>query len=288
MLHCAVLQDEALEAALRGQHEHFTASVMDLSERHDHAVAAIEERSIRTDEEVERVEKSLSAVCSELIDELARANTQHAQASLEVKQELDRRAESIEGRMQEEDEAMVRKHTTHVARYDIEVEAQHGKNVELERADAALLLEVERKSIATDAAVGLVQSQAEGRHAAQVVRVEKLESDVTGKVLSSISELEGSINRDLKPLMATVDEMGVRLVSVGDQAATADGTATKLSLLVMDVEAIADAIKALDEKGQVGEKEFDELCTRVDAVGDEVMELSNDLTLLETAAMVDM
>ena len=55
----------------------------------------------------------------------------------------------------------------------------------------------------------------------------------------------------------------MRLVSVGEQA-TADGTATKLILLAMDVEAI----------GQVGEKEFDELSARVDAVGDEVMELS--------------
>lgn len=283
-----ILQDEALEVALRGQHEHFTAAVTDLSERHDIAVAEIEDRSVRTDEEVERVEKSFSTVCSELIDELARSNTQHAQANLDVKQQLDRRAETIEGRMQEEDDAMVRKHTTHVQKWDIEVEAQHSKNQELERADAALLLEVERKSIATDAAVGLVQSQAEGRHRAQVVRVEKLESDVTGKLLHSVEELEGSINRDLKPLMTTVDEIGVKLVSVGDQAATADGTATKLSLLVMDVEAIADAIKALDEKGQVGEKEFGELSARVDAVGDEVNELSTDLTMLETAAMVEM
>ena len=140
------------------------------------------------------------------------------------------------------------------------------------------------KSIKMDAAVAAVDSAGDARHAAQMVRVEKLEADVTGKLMTSIEELEGSINKDLNPLLRTVDEISIKLVTVAEQAATADATATRLNLLQMDVKQIADDTKALVERG---DRDFDDLSGRLDATTSEVQDLAVEFTGLELSAMVD-
>ena len=102
--------------------------------------------------------------------------------------------------------------------------------------------------------------------------------------MTSIEELERSINKDLNPLLKTVDEIGIKLVSVAEQAATADATATRLNLLQMDVKQLADDAKALVDRG---DRDFDDLSSRLDSTTTEVQDLALEFTGLELASMVD-
>ena len=165
-----------------------------------------------------------------------------------------------------------------------EVEQRHEKINKLEKADAALMLEMESKSIQMDAAVAAVDSAADARDAAQTVRIEKLEADVTGKLMTSIEELERSITKYLNPLLTTVDDIGIKLVTVAEQAATADATSTRLGLLQMDMKQLVDDTKALVDRG---DRDFEDLSGRLDATTSEVQDLALEFTGLELASMVD-
>ena len=279
-----VQKDELLDAAIHQQHQHFSSVTTDLRDCHDTATSALEDRAVRTDETVAEVDKKFDTICDELMEHFSSLNTSLAQNLQNAQAQLDAKDATLEETLHEKVAILMLKDEDLASSLHAEVAQRHEKIDKLEKADAALLLEIETKSIKMDAAVAAVDSGAEARHAAQTVRVEKLEADVTGKLMSSIEELEGSIHRDLKPLMKTVDEMGIKLVSVAEQAATADGTATKLGLLVMDVNEIADATKALDERG---ERDFGDLSARVDSAVTEVQDLAVEVTGLELAAMVD-
>ena len=277
-------KDELLDAAIRQQHQHFTEVATDLRACHDTATGELEDRANRIGEDVLQVDKKFSAVCEELMEHFTALNTAMTQNLVDAKAQLDAKDAAIEESLHAKFEQLMVKDDALTASLQAEVEQRHDKINKLEKADAALMLEIESKSIKMDAAVAAVDSAADARDAAQTVRIEKLEADVTGKLMTSIEELERSITKDLNPLLKTVDDIGIKLVTVAEQAATADATATRLGLLQMDVKQLADDTKALVDRG---DRDFEDLSGRLDATTSEVQDLALEFTGLELASMVD-
>lgn len=277
-------KDELLDAAIRQQHHHFTEVATDLRDCHDTATGELEDRANRTDEDVLQVDKKFSALCEELMEHFTALNTAMTQNLVDAKSQLDAKDAGIEESLHAKFEQLMTKDDALAVSLQAEVEQRHEKINKLEKADAALMLEMESKSIQMDAAVAAVDSAADARDAAQTVRIEKLEADVTGKLMTSIEELERSITKDLNPLLTTVDDIGIKLVTVAEQAATADATSTRLGLLQMDMKQLVDDTKALVDRG---DRDFEDLSGRLDATTSEVQDLALEFTGLELASMVD-
>jgi chromosome segregation ATPase len=130
---------------------------------------------------------------------------------------------------------------------------------------------------------------AEARDAAQGTRVMQLESDVSGKMRADIAALEGKMTTELSPLAVATERLDRKLEATEELAKRADNTsqmvATKLGLQEMEIASVSSSIKQLDERGGASEEEFTKLERDVEAVNDEVADLSTDVILLQTAMM---
>lgn len=277
-------KDELLDAAIHQQHLHFTTVSADLRDCHDTATSELEDWAKRTDEDVAAVDKNFRTACEELVEQITTINTTLTQKLQNAQAHLDAKDAEIEASLYAKVEELMDKDAALSSSLQAETDQRHLEIDKLEKANAKLMLDLEDKSVKMDAAVAAVDSAADARDAAQTVRVNKLDADITTKIMTSIEELEGSVNRDLKPLLKTVDEIGIKLVTVAEQASTADTTATRLNLLQMDVKQIGDNTQTLIERS---DRDFDELSSRLDATTTEVQDLALDFTGLELAAMLD-
>ena len=132
---------------------------------------------------------------------------------------------------------------------------------------------------------GALQEHTDAKFVATEAAIAKLGEDVTENLKRQVDQLQEAVESDLKPLMATVKGMGETLVAVGAQAATADGTRMKLDLLVMEVEEVKAAVKALDELSAPTGEEFSFVESEVANIKDEVAELGVELSIV--ASTVD-
>ena len=148
----------------------------------------------------------------------------------------------------------------------------------LAEAREALGNRIDQAAADAAAATAAVGAASEDRDQQLKASVQQLEAEMGVRITTAVETLEKSIESCDEKLASQAKTLEV----VGEQAATAESTATRLELLKMDVEEASSSIKALDEQAAESEKRIDE---KVDAVETELADLGVELSLV--GSMVD-
>eukprot|EP01046_Picozoa_sp_COSAG06_P039102 COSAG06_NODE_4582_length_4127_cov_4.211271_3_plen_618_part_00 len=231
-------------------------------------------------------------------DDASRGTARVSQKLVELEDHLQSTTERLGDRVAEADRsaaadrvAIDRKHSTRStallerlqATHEIATSARdnaadgHERTSKLEQSCTERFSELRAHS---DAATSALRADTDASFASTQAVIDTVAVQLTEKLSGQVEQLEAAVDQDLKPLMKTVGEMGETLVTVGEQAATADGTRTKLDLLQMDVTEVSDAAKALGEQAN---SDYDKLTALVDATSEEVQDLAVELSLCAAA-----
>lgn len=300
------LQSAALAAAARQEteaterHEAFVRDVTTSTKASERALERVQAASA---ERLDEVQREIASNHRDATESASRNAAALASRTSELEERLQATAERLGVRCQEIEKnsaadraAIDRKHSTRTTALkkllnDTAEIANDGKasaekaHVLLGEKAQELRDRIDSAESALGATTAALQAQSDTKFAATQASIDKLGADVTENLMGQVERLQEAVDADLKPLMVTVKEMGETLATVGEQAATADGTKTKLDLLTMDVESISGAVRAMDELHAPTGEEFAEIESEMAVVKEDVQDLGVELSIV--ASTVD-